>query len=1681
MKRLTLSHKAFKALASAAMLIAGQSAMAQYVGLTALSGSKIKQNEGVEYLVDGKIGTKWGQSFNWTDPNSQAYVIMKADQPVVPKNYFLCTGGDTGSFKERNWEEWEIYGGNFASADEATVDAEGWTLIDRRDDGDTPLPPSNSALVDYTFNRADGTTAYEYFYIRVKKCVAAGDIWAQMDEFGLCTVEDYKAFLNKETSINEPISYKILEGTRNNGDGEGLPKLFDGNYSTKWGTGIGDKPYFIVRTSRAICPEYYKLVTGTDNATWQNRNWRDYEIYAIAETDESKIKRDSEGWYAIDTRTGVTKDELPDKNSFEVFFDINNSDNKKYQYFKVEIHATQGDGYMQMTEFALGDEHTLKLDIDAIVKDGQDGITEDIFAQASLIEDLNAAIAKAQAITKPGQLSASREEVTNAHNAIVASEGKYKNLSSVRNTALAEIENDNLTAAAADYLTKWASEETVIEPNDEFPVGNYAYIKANRALTGDEAAAEASRVNKYINDNIQVVDDPINTTYTLISGTEDNWGTNESPAQLIDGQSGLNGTNSTKWGTATTKEDRFIIFKADNGPIKPTYYGLVTGGDTDQYRDRNWHDWKIWGANFDSDEDATKDSEAWVLLDNKQNVGTDILKTTNCFESYIYMSEGCSEPYQYFKIEVYHNGGMQMNEFTWYNQGNFIEKRDKIAQEVEAALLANDITEIDENTLANKELVDKYLAAYKAMMNADDAPSVMSNKNECVDLISQIVESMGLYEEYRVAAESVSPSDFSDYEQAEAWAEGYTSENEGPGVKYIRGTMDYILENRNLNNDELKAEMEYIDAMIGAALDPDNSGYIVLGGHTVSGWGDSPYKNLVDNVVKEPVLDKDGNHVANAAGELMYNSKWGGNVDPNGDSYVIFRTIDAVNPFFYTLTTGGDTFSYSGRNWKTWEIYGANFEGDGEATKDAEGWVLVDRKENIGQNRLSPASMTASYFGFSTETTEPYMYYKVVVYEAYSGSQMQMQELRFGTEEEFDEIKAEYINEANTFNTDVVAEQALIDAYAEHVNDIDECVNMEALFRTNDELASIRTKITESVKAYEAFAAEAESVRAFLDENPLEESEALAVLASYLNDNVEPNEVYPNGSVEYILDEHVLADSVLTEEKALIESMKTAAVAAGYVAGTDITSMIVNPRLATAEKVEGGIAFEGWDGIGFGNHTRADGSMSAAEFKSGVSKFNISQTMTDMKPGYYEVKLNAVFRPNGEDIYSYNHAAIAYANDMKTIVPVSLEGMASEVDSLVLNNYKAIKEYPELEGDEQGETLGYVVWDLTSVCHAFSNNNYEISMVAKVGEDGKLTFGLKNGGSTFGGDWTGAGNFRLTYLGEDADDAVAAAIAYNAERATTMIEVYAAEDVDGDSYNRAANISAAELTALEAISGQTTYDELLADGALFEEIVATKQAYVTLNALRNAVYDKWINHIIDGEPFNDEIIGLGTTISNGDLADAATINATAVALEEKYPDYLEFKDANGIRNLEYEELVEFEYDVTLGGDRPFIHLATLYNKLNENETLLTFEYKSETAIEGGEFIFGTPIIDPNMTLKLPTLEAASEWTTVTIDITDAVKNGFGAPDHQIRWRVVGEGTSEAAFSVRHILVKEKKAIEGDVNQDGFVTVADIVTVQNYMAEGLTPADQPLADINGDGFITVADVVSIQNIMAGATE
>ena len=106
MKRFfTSSGTLWSCLFAMAMMVTAQSARAEYVKLTALSGTGGTGGEGYASLVDAKVATKMGHSFDPTNPErDKAWIVVKAEKAVVPERYFLVTGSDTGSYPERNWK-----------------------------------------------------------------------------------------------------------------------------------------------------------------------------------------------------------------------------------------------------------------------------------------------------------------------------------------------------------------------------------------------------------------------------------------------------------------------------------------------------------------------------------------------------------------------------------------------------------------------------------------------------------------------------------------------------------------------------------------------------------------------------------------------------------------------------------------------------------------------------------------------------------------------------------------------------------------------------------------------------------------------------------------------------------------------------------------------------------------------------------------------------------------------------------------------------------------------------------------------------------------------------------------------------------------------------------------------------------------------------------------------------------------------------------------------------------------------------------------------------------------------------------------------------------------------------------------------------------------------------------------
>ncbi|MBR4129704.1 MAG: hypothetical protein IKU02_02135 [Bacteroidaceae bacterium] len=234
-------------------------------------------------------------------------------------------------------------------------------------------------------------------------------------------------------------------------------------------------------------------------------------------------------------------------------------------------------------------------------------------------------------------------------------------------------------------------------------------------------------------------------------------------------------------------------------------------------------------------------------------------------------------------------------------------------------------------------------------------------------------------------------------------------------------------------------------ATLRQKIDGIKNGLFVALDWAAGAWGDGPGSNLVDK--KE-------------------STKWGGNFQGSDPQYVIFRG-QAMQPYFYKLVTGNDTANNTGRNWKTWKVFGGNFASEADATFSAEGWEELDNRENVTEEYLPMKNFYPAMFNFNKGVTKTYTYYKVVVY-ASGGTQQQMSEMYLCTQEEFEEMRKPLVDEFAEFNAglnDLVVESSL-DAdkstfatkYA-LLQIVDDAVVLTQIY---NELVALREKLTES-------------------------------------------------------------------------------------------------------------------------------------------------------------------------------------------------------------------------------------------------------------------------------------------------------------------------------------------------------------------------------------------------------------------------------------------------------------------------------------------------------------------------------------------------------------------------------------------------------------------------------------------
>ncbi len=468
------------------------------------------------------------------------------------------------------------------------------------------------------------------------------------------------------------------------------------------------------------------------------------------------------------------------------------------------------------------------------------------------------------------------------------------------------------------------------------------------------------------------------------------------------------------------------------------------------------------------------------------------------------------------------------------------------------------------------------------------------------------------------------------------------------------------------------------------------------------------------------------------------------------------------------------------------------------------------------------------------------------------------------TKDDFSNIRDEIVAQESEFNANTICAYELTDSFEEILGTLGEASSIEEFFQAYDEVAALKELLVASANYYAAYQEKIDNVSAYLDENNNFAGPGREKLETYLNDNVEPCDDYPNGSYEYIITNRQLDNDAIAEETAFVQTLLNTAVESGYEEGADITNLLSNADFSNGT--------EGW--------TLEGGSMSIANVSgAGVqyvgesgSKINLSRTLKGLMPGFYQVKVNAAYRAAGDN-YNLNQASFLYANNNKVYLPTLREGIIpSDSESPNLDRYTPVE-------DDEGIYIGYMPTSANALAYAFGEGYYQATIVTEVGEDGTLTLGINTPGCNKSNTtWIGA--FHLFYCGAADTEYTKAAfdetLEGQAARLTSLANDYIYDEYEfAAAPNYSEELKAVVKTKAESAGAASDkFAEITELGNLMQQVYDCKQAYAGMMAMEEVILDLYSNMSLSGM-LSDEEAGIMediiTTITNAYLDGSYTL------------------------------------------------------------------------------------------------------------------------------------------------------------------------------------------------------------------
>ena len=342
------------------------------------------------------------------------------------------------------------------------------------------------------------------------------------------------------------------------------------------------------------------------------------------------------------------------------------------------------------------------------------------------------------------------------------------------------------------------------------------------------------------------------------------------------------------------------------------------------------------------------------------------------------------------------------------------------------------------------------------------------------------------------------------------------------------------------------------------------------------------------------------------------------------------------------------------------------------------------------------------------------------------------------------------------------AQASLFTAYENAEESLSNATSSEEILKATDNLSRLPELIRLSHLAYKAYEAGIQELIAFREANPDLEGEEVDLFDAYLQDYIEPDENYPNGSYLYIIDECPLNEEELAQELAFAVALREKAVRGSIQEGTDISTLLVNPGF------DEDTSFGGWTT----EVTKTGSAGSNFNSNSGFADiypvagtwntvFYVEQEVTGLPNGIYELETQAFYRPGGNlegELESVVPADL-YLNEYFTPVKNIYEGALSPEDAINGVNCRIDPEF-DPTAPHNGEYLssydylsdyGYVPEQRQAISFAFAGGRYT-NKVYGVVTDGTLRIGIRNTGKPwYESGMTMWGRFKLTYRAENTD------------------------------------------------------------------------------------------------------------------------------------------------------------------------------------------------------------------------------------------------------------------------------------------------------------------------------------------